>query len=109
MRAWLLSVVIVVAILLALTPLVAYIIDRQTAVSGNQVVADMKTLSAVVQELGPPFKDVNVSVAPNRSRVIVVGTVPSDEDRNRLRNALKSAPIKVPLSRVTFDVGVRGK
>jgi hypothetical protein len=107
MRTWVTVAVIAVAVLLALMPIVAHVIDRQTTVSGPQMVADMKTLGRVVQEMGPAYKNVDVSVAPNRSRIIVAGTVGSEDDRNRLRSALKAAPIKASLSRVTFDVGVK--
>jgi hypothetical protein len=107
MRVWVIGGIIVVAILLALMPLAAYVIDRQTRVSGPQIVADTKTLRAVVEDMGPAFKDVDVSVAPNRSRITVAGTVSSEDERTRLRDRLKSTRLAVPLSRVMFDVKVK--
>jgi hypothetical protein len=109
MRVWVIGGIIVVAILLALVPLVAYVIDSQTRVSGPQMVDDMKALGAVVKGMGPAFQDVGASVTPDRSRIIVAGTVASEDDRNRLRDTLRSTPVKAPLSRVTFDVKVKGK
>jgi len=107
MRVWVTCGIIVVAVVVALMPVVAYFTEGK--VSGSQMAMDMKTFIAVVKEMGPAFKDVDISLAPDRSRMIVSGTVPSDDDRTRLRNKLKSTPIGTPLSRVTFDVKVGEK
>jgi hypothetical protein len=107
MRVWVVCGIIGVVVLLALMPLVAYVMDNQTRVSGNQMVADMRTLQTTVMEMGPGYQDVAVSVAPDRSRIIVVGTVASADEREKLKAALKSSQIKAPLSRVTFNVKVK--
>ena len=107
MRVWVIRAIIAAAILLALTPVVAYVVDSRNKVTGPQMVADMKTLGAVLKQMGPAYKDVDITVAPDRSRIIVAGTVSSEDERTKLKDALKATPIKAPLSRVTFNVNVK--
>jgi hypothetical protein len=112
MRVWVIRIVIALAVLVMLAPVVAYVIDSRTRVTGQQMTEDMRTLRVVVEGMGPDFKGVAVNITPNRQQIQVTGTVGSQADHDRLRAALKQskadAKISAPLSRVTFDVKVTG-